>query len=115
MTNIQLSSGKFGDQHIKYKTKSHQNYLIWALEQKPGIQYEGCDGKVHTLKEVLVEYGVFHKNAKNSGDWDTSDTKPTDPIVSWFIWEVTFVSTDGISCYSSGHCFEPLQTSILGN
>ena len=110
MTDIQLSSGKFGDQHINSRTKKHQKYLTWALEQKPGIQYEGCEGKVHTLKQVLVSYGVFDKKAKNSGDWDTSDTKPTDPTVSWFIHDITFVSTDGISCFSSGGCFQPLGT-----
>jgi hypothetical protein len=74
--------------------------MTWALKQKPGIQYEGCDGKVHTLKQVLVDYGVFEKNAKNSGDWNTSENKPTDPTISWFIHDITFVSTDGISCFS---------------
>ncbi len=110
-TTIQLSSGKRGDKHIKNRGKAKNEYMTWALEQKPGIQYEGCDGKIHTLKEVLVTYGVFHKYAKNSWNWNTSETKPTDPTVSWFIWEVTFVSTDGISCFSSGGCFQPLKES----
>ena len=110
MTDIQLSSGKRGDKHIKNRGKAQIEYMTWALEQKPGIQYEGCDGKVHTLKQVLVSYGVFDKKAKNSGDWDTSDNKPTDPTVSWFIFDITFVSTDGISCFSSGGCFQPLGT-----
>ena len=108
---IQLSSGKFGDQHINSKTKEHQKYLIRALEQKPGIQYEGCDGKIHTLKQVLVEYGVFHKRARNSSAWSVKISKPTDPNINWFVFDVIFISTENKTCYSSGHCFQLLKTN----